>query len=87
MEQTRLLRNFAVYKSTFDKFSGLLENARVAKASQPSDVKIVARAVDAVALSSRFLRTISIFGMVGFFSTLLLAFFLESVTKVRAKMD
>lgn len=87
LERARLDRDITVYKSTFDKFAGLLENARVAKANQSSDIKIVARAVDAVGLSSKLLITISIFGVGGGFCALFLAFVLEYVEKARSRMD
>jgi len=86
LERVRLDRKIAVYKSTFDKFAGLLENARVAKANRTSDVKIVARAVEAVGLSPKLLTTIAIFGMVGGFGAVFLAFILENVEKARGKM-
>jgi chromosome segregation ATPase len=87
LERNRLSQNIIVYTSTFDKFAGLLENARVAKANQPSDVKIVARAVEVAGLPFKFLTTVFVFGMIGGFGALFLAFFLEYVEKARSQMD
>ena len=42
-QSVRLDRKIAIYEGSFDKFAGLLENARVATASQPGDVKIIER--------------------------------------------
>ena len=85
MERVRLERNVAIYSSNFQKFSSLLENARAAKANQPSDVKIVARAVDIISLPLKSITTILIFVIVGFVGSLLGAFILEYVEKARFK--
>lgn len=44
-QQSRLTRELEIYRTTFDKFAELLEDARIANAAQPEDIKIVARAV------------------------------------------
>jgi uncharacterized protein involved in exopolysaccharide biosynthesis len=87
LERDRFNRNITVYKSTFDKFADLLEDARVAKANQASDIKVVAWGVDAVSLSPKLLITIFIFGIAGGFGTFLLAFILEYVEKAQVKID
>lgn len=86
LERQRLERDIIVYKSTFSKFASLLENARVAKANQPSDVKIVAQAVDAIGLSSKLLVIIAIVGIGGWVGTIILAFALEYIEKARASL-
>jgi uncharacterized protein involved in exopolysaccharide biosynthesis len=85
LEQKRLDRNITVYASTFDKFSKLLEDARVAKANQPNDVKIVAKAVESVGQPIRTpSKAMAIgFGLVGM---IFLAFFLEQVERARERL-
>jgi chromosome segregation ATPase len=87
LKRARLDRDIVVCKSTFDKFAGLLENARVAKANQSSDIKIVAQAVEIIELSSKFLVTVLIFGLSGGLATLFSAFFVEYVKNAKINSE
>ncbi|MDP6776975.1 MAG: Wzz/FepE/Etk N-terminal domain-containing protein [Candidatus Latescibacteria bacterium] len=86
LQQSRLNRDIETYKSTFDKFAKLAEDARVTKAKQPGDVKIAARAVGAVAIPPEAGRNVVMLAAaVGLMVSIFLAFFLEYVEKARER--
>ncbi|MDA0746765.1 MAG: hypothetical protein O2954_09600 [bacterium] len=85
--QARLTRNIDTYKSTYGKFLNLLEDARVAKANQPGDLKIAVRAVEAVRVPSETqLNTVFLATAMGLVLSVFLAFFLEYVQKAKERM-
>jgi capsular polysaccharide biosynthesis protein len=87
LEQSRLTREIATARSTYDKFAGLLENAKIARAGQPSDLKVVARAVEAVPVPSEASRNIVSLALgVGLLVSVFLAFFLEYLEKANIRL-
>ena len=86
LQQSRLVRDITTYKSTFDKFANLAEDARITKANQPGDVKIAARAVGAVVIPPEAGRSVVMLAAaVGLMVSIFLAFFLEYVEKARER--
>ena len=87
LKRSRLSRNLDIFKSTFDKFAKLLEDARVAKSSRPSDLKIVARAMDAALVPADAPRqVVMLAAAVGLVLSVFLAFFLEYMEKAKARL-
>jgi capsular polysaccharide biosynthesis protein len=87
LEQSRLTRGIDTAKSTYGKFAGLLENAKVAKAGQPSDLKIVALSVEAVPVASEASRNVVVLALgVGLLVSVFLAFFLEYLEKANIRL-
>lgn len=77
-EQTRLTREKDIHLTTFGKFSKLLEDARIAKAGQPEDVKVVEHAVS-MSVSYGKENGISVFLILvaGFVAAVLVPFVIE----------
>ena len=87
LQQSRLTRDVKTAKSTYGKIADLLEKAKVAKAGQPSDLKIVARAVEAVPVPSEASRNIVSLALgVGLLVSVFLAFFLEYLEKANIRL-
>ena len=85
LEQTRMERDVEMYKSTFERFAKLAEDARVAKAGEVSDLKVVSRAVEATVVAPEKRNTVMLAGGVGLVVTIFLAFLMEYVEKARRK--
>ena len=85
LEQTRMERDVGMYKSTFERFAKLAEDARVAKAGEVSDLKVVSRAVEATVVAPEKRSTVMLAGGVGLVVTIFLAFLMEYVEKARRK--
>lgn len=83
LEQARRERDLGILKSTFDRFAKLAEDARIAKAGESSDVRVVARAVEAPPLPSKGQNTVILAGAVGLMVSTFLAFLIEYVEKAR----
>lgn len=81
---TRLERMRTTYQSTYSKFAKLAEDARIAKAEQSVDVKIVARAVAARKVSPQRKGNVGIAGIVGLFVGILGAFGVEYLKEEKA---
>jgi hypothetical protein len=87
LEQARLERESGLYKSSFDRFAKLVEDARIAKAGEASDLKVVMRAVEATpkVVEAKQQNTILLAGAVGLMASTFLAFLIEYVEKARQK--
>ncbi len=85
MEQARLERESGLYKSSFDRFAKLAEDARVAKAGEAADLRVVMRAVEATPLTPKESNTILLAGAVGLMASAFLAFLIEYVEKARQR--
>jgi uncharacterized protein involved in exopolysaccharide biosynthesis len=85
IEQARLEREAGLYKSTFERFAKLAEDARIAKAGEGSDLKVVNPAMEATPLVPKESYTILLAGAVGLMASTFLAFFIEYVEKARRK--
>ena len=87
LEQARLDRDVGMYKSTLERFGKLSEDARVAKAGEVSDLKVVARAVVATVVVPEKRSTVMLAGGIGLVVTVFLAFLMEYVEKARLKNE
>lgn len=87
LDQARLDRDVGIYKSTFDRFAKLVEDARIAKAGEVSDLKVVMRAVEATVLPPKGTNTIMLAGAVGLMASAFLAFFIEYVEKAHQRSN
>ncbi|MBI2951919.1 hypothetical protein HYY27_07490 [bacterium] len=74
-----------MYKSSFDRFAKLAEDARVAKAGEAADLRVVMRAVEATPLTPKESNTILLAGAVGLMASAFLAFLIEYVEKARQR--
>jgi|GEM_PF-1305145 uncharacterized protein involved in exopolysaccharide biosynthesis len=83
----RLAEQQNLHKITFDKYAGLLEDARIAAGSQASDVKILAEAVAPVVKPKEGGRNtlLLVFG-IGLLCSIFLAFFMEYAERARARV-
>jgi len=83
----RMTRNLETYRETVAKFTRMLEEARIAKAGKPEDIRIVARAIIAQSLpveGSSFNPNLIV--VVGGVFTVLLSFFLEYWEKAKVRL-
>ncbi len=87
LEQTRMERDVGMYKSTFERFSKLAEDVRVAKAGEVSDLKVVSRAVEATVVVPEKRSTVVLAGGIGLIVTVFIAFLMEYVEKARLKNE
>jgi uncharacterized protein involved in exopolysaccharide biosynthesis len=86
-ERARLNRNVELISSTYNKFAQLSEDARVAKAERPSDLKIAARAVVFRQVDEEARRqVVTLAAAVGLVLSVFLAFFLEYLDKARDRL-
>ena len=82
--RTQLQRNLEVYKETFQRFSRLIEEARISLEQAAGDLQVISWASDADAQSNRkyFLIIVLAGGMVAVF----LAFILEYIQKAQTRL-
>ena len=87
-QQVRLMREKGIYQATFDKFAKLLEDARIAKAAQPEDIKIVATAIGLHALPQET-KGLSIFliAIIGGGLSVFAAFFIEYWVQAKQRLQ
>lgn len=87
-QRNLLVRDRDLYQTTFDKFAKLHEDARIAKARQPEDVKVVEKAVIPVRVppNSQPLSPIFIAG-VGLLISIFATFLIDFIQKARLQMS
>ncbi len=88
LKQARLNRDIELAKSTYTKFAGLLEDARAAKAGQPSDLKVVARAVEFSVVPNEASRNVVALAFgIGLILSIFVAFFMEYFEKAKVRLQ
>ena len=87
IKREQLVRDQQILQKTFEKFSNLLEDARVAKAKQPDDVKIVSRAVMSYSVPSGKQPFSPVFiAAIGLIISLAGAFLIEYFQRAQAQL-
>lgn len=86
--QVRLTREQGLYQANFEKFAKLLEDARIAKAAQPEDIKLVAVPVGLQALpkESKSL-SLALAAIVGVILSVFVAFFIEYWVQAQKRLQ
>ena len=82
-----LEREKEVYQTTFDRFAGLLEEARIARVQAAGDIQIVSRAVAPRVVARGTVKKAAIASIVGLMASVMLAFLLEYVAKSRESTE
>ena len=78
LELAQLIREVEIYKRTYDKLSIRVEEARIAKAMQLGEVKIVSFAIEPKKpIKPKRIQNVAIFGVLGLMLGVFIAFFQE----------
>lgn len=86
-KRARLARNVELIGSSYNRFAQLAEDARIAKAERPSDLKVAAMAVVAKPVSQEKGRQVVVLAAAaGLVLSVFLAFFLEYLGKARERL-
>jgi len=84
LQRDRLGRNQQIYQETFDRFSKLVEETRIAREKAAGDIQLLTRAVEPRLLPRGTQRQKALIGAaVGFMLSTVFAFLLEYVHKAR----
>jgi capsular polysaccharide biosynthesis protein len=83
LERRRIERDISVFQETFNRFSRLQEEARIARQQAAGDIQVVSRATISRLTPSRTRKTVGIAGLVGLMMFAFLAFLVEYVQKTR----
>ncbi len=85
-ELTELIRQTAIYKTTYDNLSSKIEEARIIKAAQLGEVKLVSPAIEpAHPVKPKRIRIVATAGIISLFMGVFIAFWLEFWEKGTAK--
>jgi uncharacterized protein involved in exopolysaccharide biosynthesis len=82
-----LEREEKVYQETFDRFSSLLEEARIAREQAAGDIQIVSRAVVARPVPRGTVKKAAIAVIVGLMGSVMLVFLLAYVARAREERE
>jgi uncharacterized protein involved in exopolysaccharide biosynthesis len=83
LERRRIERDISVFQETFNRFSRLQEEARIARQQAAGDIQVVSRATIPRGVPRGTVKKVMVGGMVGMMGFMLLAFFVEYVRKAR----
>jgi capsular polysaccharide biosynthesis protein len=83
LERRRIERDISVFQETFNRFSRLQEEARIARQQAAGDIQVVSRATISRGVSRGTVKKVGIGGMVGLMFLVFLTFLQEYVQKAR----
>ena len=87
-KRPRMVRDVEIFKSTFNKYANLMEEARIARGRQSGDVKVLARAVVPVQIhEAGFAYPLTMSFGVGLFLAIFAAFCVEFIERARKQLS
>jgi uncharacterized protein involved in exopolysaccharide biosynthesis len=87
-KRPRMVRDVEIFKSTFNKYANLMEEARIARGRQSGDLKVLARAVVPVQIhKAGFAYPLTMYFGVGLFLAIFAAFCVEFIKRAREQLS
>jgi hypothetical protein len=87
LERRRIERDISVFQETFNRFSRLQEEARIARQQAAGDIQVVSRATIPRGVSRGTVKRVGMAGIVGLMGFVFLGYVLEYVQKARERVS